>query len=229
MAIRVYKVADIVDGIVVPRDNRKINLSDVTAMLTNFEPPAEPFPGSAWKFDLLIGAGPAARNVRFDLPAFLPKSYRQDTPFIHPDAGRVNDPILGQVRPPVGLAYFRDRLFLPERPPLNELEREEVILRVKKITYEEDAELSSLRASVANFEAAIEFQKTGPKRDPIPEDVKLIVWARDGGACVRCGSKQDLHFDHIIPVAKGGDNTAANIQILCEPCNLKKSDRVAVT
>jgi hypothetical protein len=65
------------------------------------------------------------------------------------------------------------------------------------------------------LEAAIEFQKSGRKRDPIPEDVKLIVWARDGGACTRCGSKQDLHFDHIIPFAKGGGNSEANIQILC--------------
>ncbi|MGH6850309.1 MAG: HNH endonuclease [Methylocella sp.] len=89
--------------------------------------------------------------------------------------------------------------------------------------------LPSLRAAVANLEAAIEFQKSGPKRDPIPEEVKLLVWARDGGSCVRCGSKQELHFDHIIPVAKGGGNSEANIQILCQTCNLKKSDKIAIT
>jgi len=80
---------------------------------------------------------------------------------------------------------------------------------------------------VANLEAAIEYTKSGPRRDPIPEDVKLLVWTRDGGACVRCGSKKELHFDHVIPVAKGGGNFEANIQILCQPCNLKKADKIA--
>ncbi len=108
-------------------------------------------------------------------------------------------------------------------------ERDEVALRVKKATYDEEFELSSLRESVANLEAAIEFQKRGPKREPIPEDVKLLVWARDGGCCVRCGSKHDLHFDHIIPVAKGGGSSERNIQILCQPCNLRKSDKIAIT
>jgi hypothetical protein len=117
---------------------------------------------------------------------------------------------------------------MPERPPQNAVEREEVVLRVKKIVYEEDAELSSLRTAVANLEAAIEFQKLGPKREPIPEDVKIVVWARDGGACTRCGSKQELHFDHIIPVVKGGGNSEANIQILCQSCNLRKSDKIGM-
>ena len=43
---------------------------------------------------------------------------------------------------------------------------------------------------------------------------------------MRCGSKDKLHFDHIIPVSKGGSNTEANIQILCGACNLKKSDKI---
>jgi len=118
---------------------------------------------------------------------------------------------------------------MPERSPRDAFERDEVSLRIKKAVYDEEFELSSLRAAVANLEAAIEFQKSGPKRDPIPEEVKLLVWARDGGCCVRCGSKQELHFDHIIPVAKGGGNSEANIQILCQTCNLKKSDKIAVT
>jgi hypothetical protein len=116
---------------------------------------------------------------------------------------------------------------MSERVPSGS-EHAEVFLRVKKAVFDEDAELSTLRDAVANIEAAIEFQRSGPKRNPIPEDVKLLVWARDGGHCVRCGSKQELHFDHIIPVAKGGGSIAANIQILCQTCNLKKSDRIAM-
>ena len=63
-------------------------------------------------------------------------------------------------------------------------------------------------------------------RTVIPEAVKLFVYTRDQGKCVRCGSMKKLHFDHIIPVSKGGGNSEENIQILCEQCNLKKSDRI---
>ncbi|HUI87374.1 MAG TPA: HNH endonuclease [Anaerolineales bacterium] len=60
------------------------------------------------------------------------------------------------------------------------------------------------------------------ERQPIPDDVKLFVWQRDGGRCVKCGSQEKLEYDHIIPLAKGGSNTARNIQLLCENCNRSK-------
>jgi hypothetical protein len=60
------------------------------------------------------------------------------------------------------------------------------------------------------------------QREPIPDKVKLFVWKRDDGRCVKCGSREKLEFDHIIPVSKGGSNTARNIQLLCEKCNRKK-------
>jgi hypothetical protein len=61
----------------------------------------------------------------------------------------------------------------------------------------------------------------------IPSAVKLEVWKRDGGACVKCGSAQNLHFDHIIPYSQGGSSKdAKNIQILCSRHNLEKRDRI---
>ncbi len=65
------------------------------------------------------------------------------------------------------------------------------------------------------------------RRESIPDDVKIFVWRRDGGKCVRCGSKENLEFDHIIPISKGGSNTARNIQLLCERCNREKGDSIA--
>jgi hypothetical protein len=65
------------------------------------------------------------------------------------------------------------------------------------------------------------------RRQPISGEVKLIVWRRDGGRCVRCGSREELQFDHIIPVVLGGGNDEANIQILCGPCNRQKRDCLA--
>lgn len=61
----------------------------------------------------------------------------------------------------------------------------------------------------------------------IPSSVKIAVWKRDKGACVKCGSKDNLHFDHIIPYSKGGSSLVAeNIQLLCARHNLEKRDKI---
>ncbi len=38
------------------------------------------------------------------------------------------------------------------------------------------------------------------------------------------GSNELIQFDHIIPLALGGANTADNLQILCTNCNREKAD-----
>jgi hypothetical protein len=64
--------------------------------------------------------------------------------------------------------------------------------------------------------------RIGPTREPIPAAVRREVWRRDEGKCVDCGSRERLEFDHIIPVSKGGSNTARNIELRCESCNRHK-------
>jgi hypothetical protein len=64
------------------------------------------------------------------------------------------------------------------------------------------------------------------RRERIPDDVRLFVWQRDEGKCVKCGGTEKLEFDHIIPIAKGGSNTERNIQLLCETCNRAKATNI---
>jgi hypothetical protein len=64
-----------------------------------------------------------------------------------------------------------------------------------------------------------------PKRERIPEAVRIAVWRRDQGRCGRCGSRERLEYDHIVPVDLGGSNTARNIELLCENCNRSKSQQ----
>jgi hypothetical protein len=64
------------------------------------------------------------------------------------------------------------------------------------------------------------------RRRAIPERVRHEVWRRDEACCVDCGSRERLEFDHIIPVSKGGSNTARNIELRCELCNGYKSARI---
>ncbi len=60
-------------------------------------------------------------------------------------------------------------------------------------------------------------------REPIPESVRNAVWRRDEARCVDCGSRERLEYDHIVPVSRGGSNTARNIELRCESCNRRKA------
>jgi len=65
------------------------------------------------------------------------------------------------------------------------------------------------------------------RRRLIPTQVKLEVWKRDGGKCVRCGATDELHFDHVIPYSRGGTSLSAdNIQLLCARHNIAKRDNI---
>jgi len=83
---------------------------------------------------------------------------------------------------------------------------------------------------------------------------KLRIFANKGTKCPSCGLEGTLialerqpnattyHFniygvgedgveiqftlDHIIPRARGGSNDESNLQPMCEPCNVRKADRV---
>ena len=66
-----------------------------------------------------------------------------------------------------------------------------------------------------------------PHTRVIPSEVKVEVWRRDGGRCVKCGADDNLHFDHVLPFSRGGTSLKTeNIQILCARHNLEKRDRI---
>ncbi len=61
----------------------------------------------------------------------------------------------------------------------------------------------------------------------IPREIMLKVVRRDSQLCQVCYKyvrDDELEFDHIIPVSKGGPTSVDNIRVLCRECNKKKSD-----
>jgi hypothetical protein len=83
----------------------------------------------------------------------------------------------------------------------------------------DEARLERLRKQRAHEAAA-----AVARRQRVPPDVRTAVWFRDEGRCVECGAEDDLQFDHVIPLARGGGSTTANVQLLCGDCNRLKSD-----
>jgi hypothetical protein len=106
------------------------------------------------------------------------------------------------------------------------LRDEEISLYVKHYILDHENEVEEIRKQIQFLELILEKKGELGKRENIPEHVKMYVWRRDKGECVQCGSKQNLEFDHIIPVSKGGSSTERNIQILCGKCNRRKTDKI---
>ncbi len=66
----------------------------------------------------------------------------------------------------------------------------------------------------------------------IPRKVRDEVFLRDGGRCtfkgtddIRCNSKWNLQIDHIVPFARGGDNSPGNLRLLCGKHNRLEAER----
>jgi len=43
--------------------------------------------------------------------------------------------------------------------------------------------------------------------------------------CAYCGSIKDLTTDHLIPRSRGGDDSADNVVLACQPCNTSRGER----
>ena len=92
-------------------------------------------------------------------------------------------------------------------------------------------ELCADYIELSGFGAELTTQAGTLKRVPIPVWARRAIFHRDKGECREC--KRSLtavlnrleteRYDHIVPLAKFGANDVTNLQLLCEPCNLKKA------
>ena len=83
-------------------------------------------------------------------------------------------------------------------------------------------------------EVSVPDRKENASRRKTPrepsERLKWRVRQRDNFVCRACGASPSLqpglplHVDHIVPWSRGGDTTEANLQTLCQRCNLGKGN-----
>ncbi len=66
----------------------------------------------------------------------------------------------------------------------------------------------------------------------IPAPVRRAVWERDGGRCAfvgesgrRCEAREQLEYDHVTPVARGGAATVEGVRLLCRAHNQLAAER----
>lgn len=80
---------------------------------------------------------------------------------------------------------------------------------------------------VAAYDRQRRARKAGGGGSHTPADIVDIL-SRQKGKCAICRlslKHRKRHIDHIVPLARGGSNGRRNLQVLCVPCNLSKSDR----
>jgi hypothetical protein len=65
-----------------------------------------------------------------------------------------------------------------------------------------------------------------PRGRYIAKAIRREVFERDDGQCTfadeqgrRCSERKGLHFDHVVPHARGGASTAENLRLRCGPHN----------
>jgi len=64
---------------------------------------------------------------------------------------------------------------------------------------------------------------------PVVEPIRrAMVVERDASTCYLCGkvlTDAEITLDHVIPLARGGNHTEANLRVACRPCNSRKGVR----
>jgi 5-methylcytosine-specific restriction protein A len=57
--------------------------------------------------------------------------------------------------------------------------------------------------------------------------IKKALFIKQKGICNLCGNKLDslAGIDHIIPLGMDGEENVINMQLLCLPCNLEKTNQ----
>ena len=117
-------------------------------------------------------------------------------------------------------AYRGNVVRLDTKEPQDARNKDREALLIKHHVLKKDKQYERVRREVEALENIEKLQ--GATREPIPDSVRLFVWQRDKGQCVKCSSRERLEFDHIIPVVQGGSSTERNVQLLCEACNRSK-------
>lgn len=84
----------------------------------------------------------------------------------------------------------------------------------------------NVRRSRVRFNSNMRHRRLEKSSGAFKEDDKQKYISIYGRACAKCGSDENIEFDHIIPVSVGGMSNFHNMQILCLRCNSEKGTSI---
>lgn len=94
----------------------------------------------------------------------------------------------------------------------------EIKEREVRIALEKGADIEEL--DTVRYPLKIRFNEEAGGINLIQE-IKDIVWERDGGVCTSCKKNYNIGFYPVIPLIKGGSSTYRNVRLLCNECSKK--------
>lgn len=197
-----------------------------------------------FKLDIIIDVGAGARSVRLNLPCFtlvgsttkkdrLPPNLLSSFRIIENMEAYSIDELVAivlrfakSVEVEIDVDAAGKIARSADGSPIDVLNRLQHVQDFAHIRGNGKITLEIAEAALKMLASNEEKQNANESRDAIPSAIRREVWRRDEGKCRKCGSRSNLEYDHIIPVSRGGSNTARNIELLCEACNRSKSDLI---
>ena len=113
--------------------------------------------------------------------------------------------------------WYRDRFWWVDGR-LRAREVESAILSLDLASHDQREAFERAQADLVGRNGA------APTDEAVPDHVRREVWFRDRGRCTDCGVASSLAFDHVLPLAAGGSNTALNLELRCRPCQQRRRD-----
>ena len=193
-----------------------------------------------FKLDVIIDQGPNARSVRLNLPRFtligtttkkerLEHTLLSCFPIVESLDGYAVEELANIAIRFAKLLNIGIDVSAAERiagsadgTPLGVLYLFRRVRDYSQVKYNGHISIAAANEALQMFAETKKASESALGRDAIPSALRREVWRRDGGKCVKCGSRENLEYDHIIPISRGGSNTARNIELLCEGCNRSK-------
>jgi len=117
---------------------------------------------------------------------------------------------------------YEKYLLYVNRSCISKEDYEYIKLKVEEFIFLGKEEVTALKNKVSRLKEMTYLSAN--KRNTIPDEILSFVLKRDRQECVSCGSKDNLQFDHILPVSRGGNDEPENLRVLCRSCNLSRGN-----
>jgi hypothetical protein len=169
----------------------------------------------AKKLDEQVRASEAARqrNTSYRLHSEHHHTTYSESQFARMSRSQQTRPVLVSTLGELSWWWYLDRFWWDDERLAAAQVRSVVLERDRQTVRHSEATEHARALAVGELYPAAE-----ESREAVSHAVRTTVWTRDGGRCVDCGADEDLLFDVIVPVSRGGALNAPNVEVRCRSC-----------